>query len=496
MKLALVKIASSNIDRFLTMAGLEISDLPTQSPLLYNATKILLRWEQLIHARLEAHPELEESLIEYASTSDGGVVRGGVALQKMKALLDPENTPFSKLSKKSLPAKRLWHTLVQQESLRHLFMHYAFKSASYAAADETDFEVICGKVLHKDLDPVISFCLNKSNMNFIAVSTVHEIIEYDISTSLDNDIYGLDSLAEMQTEIRDTKSDNNSTSQHRTRTSSTPTVIQRRTCTGIRRMDSHPTLPYYVTGGTDGSVRMWEFIHPDQIMQFRGAGQNERVNKVQFNTLGNKFAVCDDSGYLSLWLIANTQDTAPFWTFRCHTKFCLDFAFLGSSSLIATVGFTNDKRNVCIWDTLLPPKKYLVHSFSHNLYGAQSVLYVPGQQTLISGGKRGDVCIFDIRQRRLLHTFQAHDSLIKTMTLDPTEMFFATGSVDGDIKVWGLIVHDLFESFPKEHTRGTVSLRQVSPGVQGLYAFDSCQLMSCGGDGTLKWRVLKIKSPI
>ena len=43
--------------------------------------------------------------------------------------------------------------------------------------------------------------------------------------------------------------------------------------------------------------------------------------------------------------------------------------------------------------------------------------------------------IFDIRHRRLLHTFQGHDSLIKTMSLDPMEMFFVSGSVEGDIKV-------------------------------------------------------------
>lgn len=43
-----------------------------------------------------------------------------------------------------------------------------------------------------------------------------------------------------------------------------------------------------MTGGSDGSVRMFEFVHPDQIAQFRGSGQNERVNKIQFNPLGNK----------------------------------------------------------------------------------------------------------------------------------------------------------------------------------------------------------------
>lgn len=54
--------------------------------------------------------------------------------------------------------------------------------------------------------------------------------------------------------------------------------------------------------------------------------------------------------------------------------------------------------------------------------------------------------------------------------------------------------HDLFESFPKEHSRNTVSLRHASPGVQCLLAISDGQLFSCGGDGTLKWRLLKIKT--
>ena len=40
-----------------------------------------------------------------------------------------------------------------------------------------------------------------------------------------------------------------------------------------------------------------------------------------------------------------------------------------------------------------------------------------------------------MRHKRLLHTFQGHDSFIKAMTLDPMEMFFASGSVEGDVKV-------------------------------------------------------------
>ncbi len=67
--------------------------------------------------------------------------------------------------------------------------------------------------------------------------------------------------------------------------------------------------------------------------------------------------------------------------------------------------------------------------------GSSALVYAPQHQTIISTGKKGDVCLFDVRQRQLRHTFHAHDSTIKCMTLDPMEQFFVTGSADGDIKV-------------------------------------------------------------
>lgn len=36
-----------------------------------------------------------------------------------------------------------------------------------------------------------------------------------------------------------------------------------------------------------------------------------------------------------------------------------------------------------------------------------------------------------------MHTFQAHDSAIKALALDPCEEYFTTGSAEGNIKVSG-----------------------------------------------------------
>ena len=78
-------------------------------------------------------------------------------------------------------------------------------------------------------------------------------------------------------------------------------------------------------------------------------------------------------------------------------------------------------------------------AFTCHDQGASSLVFAPQHQLLISAGKRGDVCIVDVRQRSLRHRFTAHDSPIKCLAADPAEEFFAPGAADGDIKVDQLI---------------------------------------------------------
>jgi len=75
------------------------------------------------------------------------------------------------------------------------------------------------------------------------------------------------------------------------------------------------------------------------------------------------------------------------------------------------------------------------------------VLYAPQHQVLISGGKKGEVCIFDVRQRQLRQTFQAHETnvAVRCLALDSgtgADECFVTGGSDGDIKVRSLhVIH-------------------------------------------------------
>lgn len=70
-----------------------------------------------------------------------------------------------------------------------------------------------------------------------------------------------------------------------------------------------------------------------------------------------------------------------------------------------------------------------------------------------------------MRQRQIRHTFQAHDSAVKSMALDPLEEYFVTGSADGDVKIWGLTVHNLIHAFTGEHAKGTLYIQCNADGT-------------------------------
>ncbi|KAL1453933.1 hypothetical protein WDU94_010234 [Cyamophila willieti] len=258
----------------------------------------------------------------------------------------------------------------------------------------------------------------------------------------------------------------------------------------IRRISAHPHLPLYLTGSQDGSVQMWEWGHTAAVAVPRPSGTFAKVTRVRFSEHGNKFGVTDGDGHLSLWQInlVNTN-TRPFFSFQCHNKITSDFVFLGSCSLVATAGHSSESKNVCLWDSLLPQKKALVQAFVCHDQGASSLIFAPQHQLLISAGKKGDVCVIDLRQRVIRSRYNVHESPVKCLAIDPHEEFFVTGAGDGDIKVWSVSGNQLLYNFHGEHARSSF-FKHIGQGVTQLTVDSGSRLFSCGADGSMKVRQL------
>uniref|UniRef100_A0A9J8AHZ5 Dmx-like 2 n=1 Tax=Cyprinus carpio carpio TaxID=630221 RepID=A0A9J8AHZ5_CYPCA len=512
IRLVMVKLALHNVKTFLPLTGLDFTELPVTSPLANAMLKTLENWEQIL---LEKMNKFDSPPPNYINTFPTDLsAGGGPAILRHKAMLEPDNTPF-KCHRLSFPARRLWHFLVKQEVLQETLIRYIFTKKRKQSEVEADMGYPGGKakIIHKESDIIMAFAINKANTNELVLASTHDVQEVDVSSLLAAQPYtwigeDFDKESRSSDDVDYRSSHTNIAQasaspfapQQMAASSSMPwlgsgqtsmgaSVIMKRNLNNVKRMTSHPIYQYYMTGAQDGSVRMFEWNRPQQLICFRQAG-NARVTRLYFNSQGNKCGVADGEGFLSLWQVNQTSSNPkPYLSWQCHSKSCSDFAFITSSSLIATAGQSNDGRNVCLWDTLISPSNSMIHAFQCHENGATVLQYAPKQQLIITGGRKGFVCIFDIRQRQLLHTFQAHDSTIKAMAMDSTEDFFVTGSAEGNMKVWKLAGHGLMHSFSTEHAKQSI-FRNIGAGVMKIETCPGNRIFTCGADGTLKMRVL------
>uniref|UniRef100_A0A8B9GIW0 Dmx like 2 n=1 Tax=Amazona collaria TaxID=241587 RepID=A0A8B9GIW0_9PSIT len=534
LHLTMVKLVLHNIKNFFPIAGLEIADLPVTSPLGIAVIKNLEHWEQILQDRMD---RFEGPPPNYINTYPSDIsVGAGPAILRNKAMIEPENTPFKSKDYSALPAKRLWHFLVKQEILQDTFIRYIFtkkrkqsesvedrveqvKQNCVAEDHKNKVEADLGypggkaKIIHKESDMIMAFAVNKANSSEIVLASTHDVQELDISALLaaqsfiwigeeydreskssdDIDFRGsTTTLAQSAASPFGATQIQPSSSMPWLGSGQTSTgagVLIKRNLNNVKRMASHPVHQYYLTGAQDGSVRMFEWTRPQQLVCFQQAG-NARVTRMYFNSQGNKCGVADGEGFLSIWQVnQTTSNPKPYLSWQCHSKTTSDFAFMTSSSLVATSGQSNDNRNVCLWDSLASSGNNLIHAFTCHDHGATVLQYAPKHQLLISGGRKGYVCIFDIRQRQILYTFHAHESAVKALTLDPSEDYFVTGSAEGNMKVWRLTGYNLIHSFKNEHAKQSI-FRNIGAGVTQIETVQGSRIFSCGADGTLKMRVL------
>uniref|UniRef100_A0A8C4TWP2 DmX-like protein 1 n=1 Tax=Falco tinnunculus TaxID=100819 RepID=A0A8C4TWP2_FALTI len=540
MRLAMVQLVLHNLKIFYPLAGHDLSELPVSSPICHAVLKTLQRWEQVLLRRLQLYGGPPQHYISVLASEDA--LAAGPALLRHKTLLEPTNTPFKSNSHVALSVKRLWQYLVKQEEVQETFIRNIFTKKQCLNESleehnetmknsvveepiinkiETDRGYPGGKarIIHKESDIITAFAVNKANRNCIAIASSHDIQELDVSAILATQIYTwVDDDVEIENKgaddflvihARDDLVNVQGTTPYTHSNPGTPinmpwlgstqtgrgaSVMLKKAINNVRRMASHPTLPYYLTGAQDGSVRMFEWGHAQQITCFRSGG-NSRVTRMRFNYQGNKFGIVDADGYISLyqtnWKCCPLTGTSPkpYLTWQCHNRTANDFVFISSSSLIATAGLSSDNRNICLWDTLVSPTNSLVHAFICHDSGATVLAYAPKHQLLISGGRKGFTCIIDLRQKQQQQLLQSHDSPVKAIAVDPTEEYFVTGSAEGNIKVWSLSTFNLLHTFINEHARQSL-FRNIGTGVMQIETGPANHIFSCGADGTVKMRIL------
>ena len=257
-------------------------------------------------------------------------------------------------------------------------------------------------------------------------------------------------------------------------------------------LESHPTLPFYMSASGEGPVKLWQFnvAQPAALTIYRSK-QRSRTVKIRFNHNGNKFAAIDTSGNLEMWRFDSYEESIDPFLSLPLLKRGADFAFLNSGSVLAVTGEGSGGKNVCVVDTLIAPNKAVVASYNaHDQAGGSgtAIVYSSRHQYIISGGQRGQIVVYDHRQKKVMTTIDAHTKAIKDIHIDPTQTFFVTASADGNIKFWSLINFKEVQSWPQAHVaKGFARSMSSITGVSQV-RLSRNSLYSCGADGKVLQR--------
>ncbi|VDN05634.1 unnamed protein product [Thelazia callipaeda] len=518
LRLALTHQLLHRMKSFLKLAGLEYSELPALSPRANAVFKLIENWARILEQQLYAMPDRCPSGLLPNLLAVNDDVSAVSSLKKYDVLMERNNTPFECADPSALPVKRIWLYLIHQEHILPLFVKHIFgynDKQNRSGERESNVEpLIKGvenvfKIVQRDHEPIAAFCCSEAKPGFLVVSNARELQEIDLSALFDGTNrlklpFWMFNRAEFDVALDERKKDLKDNDDYQLlvesgRQVATINSVYKRQVSGIRRLDPHPTLPYYISGSSDGSIRLWEWGVGQPLFTPRIAGQYAKVTKILFCSNGSKFASVDSDGILCLWQANQGLPVKkPFFNQKCHSKFASDVQFLGpTSSILVTAGLGLMDENISIWDTLMPHSKSLIHSWTAHPEGATSVIYLSSQQSIVSGGRHGELCIWDFRQRRLRTTVKSFDnSAVKCLVSDPFQQIIVAGSNDGDIKVWSTdLAPNLVAALDSEHVaRGGFSLRQVASTVQGiqqLYIDPKIRLYSCGADCSLKIRSLR-----
>ena len=135
IRCAVLKLAMIHLEQFLVTAGIEVNDLPTVSPNIQSVFKAMNYWIECIKKYMD---ELEGPPAQFLPNVYVEAVRapGTPAINKYRALLELNNTPFKSHNSITKPAKRLWNYLVRRPQVQDIFVRYVFgKPKSNLGAD-------------------------------------------------------------------------------------------------------------------------------------------------------------------------------------------------------------------------------------------------------------------------------------------------------------------------------------------------------------------------
>ncbi|TIA92554.1 hypothetical protein E3P99_00542 [Wallemia hederae] len=176
-------------------------------------------------------------------------------------------------------------------------------------------------------------------------------------------------------------------------------------------------------------VLVWDIKSATLLHEWHETGCTALVTQISQNPANNSFAVGYNDGSIRIW-----QNNTAIITFNGHKSAIttLEWDFDG----IRLISGSKD-TNIIIWDTLA--EQGLTRLKGHR--DAVNSLHFISQNHLISTSNDTFIKLWDLNTQHCLQTLIGHRSPVTTSSLTSDLSMLASGSSDGEIRLWS-ISHD------------------------------------------------------
>jgi WD40 repeat protein len=202
---------------------------------------------------------------------------------------------------------------------------------------------------------------------------------------------------------------------------------------GVTSVAFSPDRKYVLTGGGDGTARLWEAASGSEIRKF--AEDADEIIAVAFSPNGKQVLTGSWDGTARLWSVASGKEIRSF---NGHPGEISSVAFspngqqvlIGIGTLYGEVGGDTGDSTARLWDVASGRE---IRRFKGHSDGVSSVAFSPNGKQIATGGHDKTARLWDVASGREVRRLQGHAEPVNSVAFSPNgeQVLTGAGTVGG-----------------------------------------------------------------
>ena len=209
-----------------------------------------------------------------------------------------------------------------------------------------------------------------------------------------------------------------------------------------------------LTGGDDGTARLWDVATGKQIRVFKG--HTDRVNSVAYSPDGHTVLTGSYDRTARLWDVATGRELR---TLKGHSNDVLSVAFSPDGGFVLT---GSEDRTARLWEAATGQQ---IRSFAGHTNAVTSVAFSPDGRFVLTGSRDKTARIWDTASAQQIRSFLDVEFEISSVAFSPDGRYIAT-SAGNFARLWDAATGQQIRSF--EIHQGFVEAVAFSPDGRSM----------------------------